>query len=171
MDDYDRANKGEKYYYCRTANPNRDGVAQAVSYLEHGEQSLVCSSGMAAISTTILSLVKAGDHIITSNAIYGETIELFDRIVKKFGVEVTYVDLTDPDTVEQAVQKKTRLINTEIITNPLIRIIDIDAITRIAHKAGALGVVDSTFTTPFAICPLDHGADIVVPINYSDYYF
>ena len=74
MDDYDRANKGEKYYYCRTANPNRDGVAQAVSYLEHGEQSLVCSSGMAAISTTILSLVKAGDHIITSNAIYGETI-------------------------------------------------------------------------------------------------
>lgn len=162
MDDYDRANKGEKYYYCRTANPNRDGVAQAVSYLEHGEQSLVCSSGMAAISTTILSLVKAGDHIITSNAIYGETIELFDRIVKKFGVEVTYVDLTDPDAVEQAVQKNTRLIYTEIITNPLIRIIDIDAITRIAHKAGALVVVDSTFTTPFAICPLDHGADIVV---------
>lgn len=162
MDDYDRANKGEKYYYCRTANPNRDGVAQAVSYLEHGEQSLVCSSGMAAISTTILSLVKAGDHIITSNAIYGETIELFDRIVKKFGVEVTYVDLTDPDAVEQAIRKNTRLIYTEIITNPLIRIIDIDAITRIAHKAGALVVVDSTFTTPFAICPLDHGADIVV---------
>ena len=117
---------------------------------------------MAAISTTILSLVKAGDHIITSNAIYGETIELFDRIVKKFGVEVTYVDLTDPDAVEQAIQKNTRLIYTEIITNPLIRIIDIDAITRIAHKAGALVVVDSTFTTPFAICPLDHGADIVV---------
>lgn len=162
MDDYDRANKGEKYYYCRTVNPNRDGVAQAVSYLEHGEQSLVYSSGMAAISTTILSLVKAGDHIITSNAIYGETIELFDRIVKKFGVEVTYVDLTDPDAVEQAVQKNTRLIYTEIITNPLIRIIDIDAITRIAHKAGALVAVDSTFTTPFAICPLDHGADIVV---------
>ena len=82
MDDYDRANKGEKYYYCRTANPNRDGVAQAVSYLEHGEQSLVCSSGMAAISTAVLSLIKAGDHIITSSAIYGETIELFDRIVK-----------------------------------------------------------------------------------------
>lgn len=105
MDDYDRANKGEKYYYCRTANPNRDGVAQAVSYLEHGEQSLVCSSGMAAISTAVLSLIKAGDHIITSSAIYGETIELFDRIVKKFGVEVTYVDLTDSDAVEQAIQK------------------------------------------------------------------
>lgn len=75
MDDYDRANKGEKYYYCRTANPNRDSIAQAVSYLENGEQSLVCASGMAAIATSVLSLIKAGDHVITSNTIYGETIE------------------------------------------------------------------------------------------------
>ena len=162
MDDYDRANKGEKYYYCRTANPNRDSIAQAVSYLENGEQSLVCASGMAAIATSVLSLIKAGDHVITSNTIYGETIELFDRIVKKFGVSVTYVDLTDAAAIQAAIRPETRLIYTEIITNPLIRIIDIDAITRIAHQSGILVVVDSTFTTPFAIRPLDHGADIVV---------
>jgi len=162
MDDYDRANKGEKYYYCRTANPNRDSVAQAVSYLENGEQSLICSSGMAAISTTILSIIQAGDHIITSNAIYGETIELFDRIVKKFDVSISYVDLTDSTAIAAAIRPETRLIYTEIITNPLIRIIDIDAVVRLAHQSGILVVVDSTFTTPFAIRPLDHGADIVV---------
>lgn len=162
MDDYDNASQGNKYYYCRTANPNRDSVADAVSFLEKGEQSLVCSSGMAAISTTLLSLAKAGDHIITSNAIYGETIELFDRVIKKFGIEVTYVDLTNADEVQQAVQDNTTCIYTEIITNPLIRVIDIDRIVDIAHRAGAMVVVDSTFTTPFAVRPLEHGADIVI---------
>lgn len=162
MDDYDRANKGEKYYYCRTANPNRDGVAEAVTYLENGEQSLICSSGMAAISTTILSLLKSGDHLITSNTIYGETIELLERIVKKLGINITYVDLTDPSSVKAAVQENTRMIYTEVITNPLIRVIDIDSIVAIAHDADALVVVDSTFTTPFAVRPLDHGADIVI---------
>jgi cystathionine gamma-synthase len=162
MDDYDNASQGNKYYYCRTANPNRDNVADAVSFLEQGEQSLVCSSGMAAISTTLLSLAKAGDHIITSNAIYGETIELFERIITKFGMEVTYVDLTNREEVQRAVKDNTKIIYTEIITNPLIRVVDIDSIVDIAHRAGALVVVDSTFTTPFALRPLEHGADIVI---------
>lgn len=162
MDDYDRANKGEKYYYCRTANPNRDGVAQAVSYLENGEQSIICSSGMAAISTTILSLLKTGDHVITSNSIYGETIELFDKIVKKFGIDVTYVDVTDISAVKEAIKSSTKMIYTEIITNPLIRVIDIDAITSLARQQEIFVVVDSTFTTPFGIQPLEHGADIVI---------
>ena len=162
MDDYDNASQGNKYYYCRTANPNRDNVADAVSFLEQGEQSLVCASGMAAISTTLLSLAKAGDHIITSNAIYGETIELFDRIITKFGMEVTYVDLTNREEVQRAVRDNTKIIYTEIITNPLIRVVDIDSIVDIAHRVGALVVVDSTFTTPFALRPLEHGADIVI---------
>lgn len=161
-DDYARANRGEKYYYCRTANPNRDGVAEAVSFLEHGQQTLVCSSGMAAISTTILSLLKAGDHIITSNSIYGETIELFDRIIQKFNIEVSYVDLTDKNSIKSAIRENTRIIYTEIITNSLIRVVDIESIVQIAHGVGALVIVDSTFTTPFAIQPLEYGADIVI---------
>jgi methionine-gamma-lyase len=162
MDDYDFASTGGKYYYCRTANPNRDGVAEAISYLEKGEQSLVCSSGMAAISTAVLSLIKAGDHIVTSRSIYGETIELFENIVKKFNVEVTYTDFTDIDGVRNAIQPNTRLLYTEIIANPLIEVVDIDAVSELAHSAGVLVLVDSTFTTPFAIQPLVHGADIVI---------
>lgn len=162
MDDYDFANKGGKYYYCRTANPNRDSVAAAVSYLEHGEQSIVCSSGMAAISTAVLSLIKAGDHVVASRSIYGETIELFDRIVKKFGISVTYVDFTDIEKVAAAMTSNTVLLYTEIIANPLIEVTDIDSVVGLAHKKGALVLVDSTFTTPFAIRPLEHGADIVI---------
>lgn len=162
MDDYDFASKGGKYYYCRTANPNRDSVAEAVSYLEKGEQSLVCSSGMAAISTAVLSLIKAGDHIVASRSIYGETIELFDNMVKKFNVDVTYVDFTDIGSIRRVMTPNTRLLYTEIIANPLIEVVNIDAVSELAHSAGALVLVDSTFTTPFAIQPLTHGADIVI---------
>lgn len=162
MDDYDFASTGGKYYYCRTANPNRDGVAEAVSYLEKGEQSLVCSSGMAAISTAVLSLIKAGDHIVASRSIYGETIELFDNILKKLNVEVTYSDFTNIDCVRASLKPNTKILYTEIIANPLIEVVDIDALSELAHNIGALVLVDSTFTTPFAIRPLEHGADIVI---------
>jgi len=162
MDDYDFASTGGKYYYCRTANPNRDGVAEAVSYLEKGEQSLVCSSGMAAISTAVLSLIKAGDHIVASRSIYGETIELFDNILKKFDVEVTYSDFTNIDSVRESLKPNTKIFYTEIIANPLIEVVDIDALSELAHSIGALVLVDSTFTTPLAIRPLEHGADIVM---------
>ncbi|MBP2636471.1 MAG: cystathionine gamma-synthase [Firmicutes bacterium] len=162
MDDYDFASTGGKYYYCRTANPNRDGVAEAVSYLEKGEQSLVCSSGMAAISTAVLSLVKAGDHIVASRSIYGETIELFDNILKKLDVDVSYIDFTNIDSVRKSLQPNTKILYTEIIANPLIEVVDIDALSELAHSVGALVLVDSTFTTPLAIRPLEHGADIVM---------
>ncbi|WP_371377282.1 PLP-dependent aspartate aminotransferase family protein [Sporomusa aerivorans] len=162
MDDYDFASAGGKYYYCRTANPNRDGVAEAVSYLERGEQSLVCASGMAAISTAVLSLIKAGDHIVASRSIYGETIELFDNILKKFDVEITYSDFTNIDSVRMALKPNTKIVYTEIIANPLIEVVDIDAVSELAHSIGALVLIDSTFTTPLAIRPLEHGADIVI---------
>lgn len=162
MDDYDVASTGGKYYYSRTANPNRDGVAEAVSYLEKGEQSLVCSSGMAAISTAILSLIKAGDHIVASRSIYGETIELFDNLLQKFGIEVTYSDFTNLDSVRASLKSNTKIVYGEIIANPLIEVVDIDALSELAHSVGALVLVDSTFTTPLAIRPLEHGADIVI---------
>lgn len=162
MDDYDFASTGGKYYYCRTANPNRDAVAEAISYLENGEQSLVFSSGMAAISTSLLSFLQAGDHVLASRALYGETIELFDNLLKKFNVEVSYCDFTDIDSVRAALRPHTKLLYTEIIANPLIEVVDINALTALAHNHGALVFVDSTFTTPFAIRPLDHGADLVI---------
>ena len=160
--DYDFANGGGKYFYNRTANPNRDGISQVISYLEGGEQTIVCSSGMAAISTVLLSLLKRNDHILFSRAIYGETIELAAGMLEKFGIAVSYADFTDLNEVENAVRSNTKIIYTEVIANPLTYIVDIEKVSLIAKKNGILTVVDSTFTTPFAIKPLKCGADIVV---------
>ncbi len=162
LDDYDFANNGGKYFYNRTSAPNRDMLAGVITHMEKGGASLVTSSGMAAISTTLLSLLKAGDRILCSNAVYGETIELLDEILPKFGITTDYVDFMDIEKVRAAVRPETKLFYTEIISNPLINVVDIDAVTTLAKECGALTVVDSTFTTPFAIRPLEHGADIVV---------
>ena len=140
MDDYVFADKGGRYYYNRSANPNRDELGAAVSFLEKGEKTLICSSGMAAISTVLLSLLKNGDHIVMNKAIYGETVELAEWVLPGFGIDVY----------------------TEIIANPLTLVTDLDAIATIAREHGILTVVDSTFTTPFVYRPLEHGADIVL---------
>ncbi|MDY3052849.1 MAG: aminotransferase class I/II-fold pyridoxal phosphate-dependent enzyme [Ndongobacter sp.] len=161
-DDYDFANAGGRYFYNRTAAPNRDMLADAVSFMESGEASIITSSGMAAISTTLLSLLSQGDHILASKSIYGETIELMNRLLPRMGIVTDYADFTEPDDVRAHITPQTRLLYTEIISNPLIRITDIDAISAIAGEIGALTVVDNTFSTPFAIRPLEHGADIVI---------
>lgn len=162
MDDYDFANGGGKYFYNRTAAPNRDMLADTVSYMEGGEDSIITSSGMAAISTVLLSLLSCGDRVLCSDAVYGETIELMNNMLTRFGIAVDYADFTDIESVRSAVRPETKMLYTEIISNPLIRVIDIDAVTEIARENGAMTVVDSTFTTPFAIKPLEHGADIVI---------
>lgn len=161
-DDYDFANAGGRYFYNRTAAPNRDMLADAVSFMEGGEASIITSSGMAAISTTLLSLLRQGDHILASKSIYGETIELMNRLLPRMGIVTDYADFTEPDDVRTHITPQTKLLYTEIISNPLIRITDIDAISAIAKEIGALTVVDNTFSTPFAIRPLEHGADIVI---------
>lgn len=161
-DDYDRANRGEKYFYNRTANPNRDCLGEIISYLEYGENTIICSSGMAAISTTLIGLLKAGGHIIVNRSIYGETIELLNCVLYNYGVEVDYVDLTDLSELERAFKPNTVLIYTEIIANPLTAVVDIEKVAKLAKEHGALTVVDSTFTTPCVIRPLEFGADIVI---------
>lgn len=162
MDDYDFANSGGKYFYNRTAAPNRDMLAETVAYMENGEAGIITSSGMAAISTTLLSMLKKGDRILASGAVYGETIELFNNMLANFGIHTDYADFTDIEAVRKAVRPETKIFYTEIISNPLINVVDIDAVTALARGNGAMTVVDSTFTTPFAIRPLDHGADIVI---------
>lgn len=163
LDEYEDVNSGKGgYLYNRTANPNRDGLAQVVSYLEKGEQSIICSSGMAAISTALLAFLKAGDHLVASKAIYGETIELFENLLAKFGVQITLVDFTDLDAIRAAIGPETKVLYTEVIANPLITVVDLDAIAQISKEAGTLLMVDNTFSTPFVIRPLEHGADLVI---------
>jgi len=162
MDDYDFADAGGKYYYNRTKAPNRDMLAEAVSFLEGGEETLITSSGMAAISTTLFSLLKSGDHIVTTRSIYGETIALMDEMLTGFGITTDYADFSDLEDVKAHITPDTKVLYTEIVSNPLIQVVDIDALCALAKEHGILVVVDNTFTTPLAIRPLEHGADVVV---------
>jgi cystathionine gamma-synthase len=154
--------KDEGYTYIRTNNPNRDLLANAVSWLEGGEKSLIFSSGMGAITTTLITILNSGDHVICNSYIYGETFDVFSKLLSRFGVETDFVDLGDIDAVNAAIKPSTKLIYTEVLSNPVIELTDIAAMADIAHAHNALLMVDNTFTTPLAIKPIELGADIVI---------
>lgn len=149
------------YTYNRIRNPNRNALAELVSYLEGGEASMICSSGMGAITTTLLSLADAGDHILANSNLYGETLEILD-VIKRYGIESTCVDFNDVNAVRKAVQANTKIIYTEVISNPTMAVVDVEAVARIAHDCGAKLVVDNTFTTSTVIKPIDFGADVTI---------
>jgi cystathionine gamma-lyase len=153
--------KEGKYVYSRTANPTRTALEECLASLEEGRGGLAFSSGLAATATILLSLQK-GDHVIAGDDIYGGTYRLFDQILRKYGLQFTYVNPEDPDNVAKAVRKNTRLIWIETPTNPLMRIVDIRQISKISKNARALLVVDNTFMSPYLQNPIKHGADIVV---------
>jgi cystathionine gamma-lyase len=149
------------FEYSRTDNPTRAVAEQVVASLEGGRYGLGFASGMAAEST-VMHVLKAGDHVIAGDDLYGGTGRLFSRVFEKFGLEFTYVDPSDPNRVEAAMRAETRLVWLESPTNPLLRIIDIRAVSEIAHRANAMVVVDNTFASPFFQQPLSLGADLVI---------
>ena len=153
--------KEGKYVYSRTANPTRTALEECLASLEEGRHGLAFSSGLAATTTILLSLQK-GDHVIAGDDIYGGTYRLFDQVLRKYGLQFTYVNPENPESVEKAIRKNTRLIWIETPTNPLMRIVDIRKISKISKKAHALLVVDNTFMSPYLQNPLQLGADIVV---------
>jgi cystathionine gamma-lyase len=153
--------KEGKYVYSRTANPTRTALEECLASLEEGRHGLAFSSGLAATTTILLSLQK-GDHVIAGDDIYGGTYRLFDQVLRKYGLQFTYVNPENPESVEKAIRKNTRLIWIETPTNPLMRIVDIRRISKISKKAHALLVVDNTFMSPYLQNPLQLGADIVV---------
>lgn len=154
------AQKG--FCYNRSRNPNRSTLIDLMTYLEHGEDSVCCSSGMGAISTALIALSKAGDHILANKVLYGESTEVFTDILSKYGVETTFVDFTDEVAVCAAVRENTVVLYTETVTNPVIEVPDLKVISEIAHAHGAKLVVDNTFMTGALVRPLDLGADLVV---------
>lgn len=150
-----------KYVYSRTGNPTRDALERNLAALEGGRFGLAFSSGMAA-TTTVLMLLRKGDHVIAGDDVYGGTYRLFEQVLRNYGLQFSYVDARDPEKVEKAVRKNTRMVWVETPTNPLMKIIDIRAMAKIARKAKAMLVVDNTFMSPYFQNPLQHGADIVV---------
>ena len=150
------------FCYNRNRNPNRTALIELMNYVEGGEDSIGCSSGMAAISCAVIAHTKAGDHILSDKTLYGETIEIFTNILGKYGVETTFVDFTDLEEVKANIKPNTVMLYTETVSNPLIGVPNLKAVAEIAHKNNALLIVDNTFMTGALVKPLKLGADLVV---------
>ncbi len=148
--------------YSRFTNPTVDVFQQRLALMEKGERCLAFSSGMAAIMAIGMGLLKAGDHIVSSRSVFGNTILMFENYFGKFGVGTDFVTLTDLNAWEAAIKPNTRFLFVETPSNPLIEIADIQALAEIAHRHGCLLVVDNVFCTPILQQPLLLGADIVV---------
>lgn len=153
--------KHKGYEYSRTGNPTRAALEALIAELEGGARGLAFASGLAALST-ILLLFEAGDHLIIGDDVYGGTFRLQDKVFRRFGLEATYVDTSDPERVEAAIRPGvTKALLIETPTNPLLKITDLAAMGQIARQQGLLFVVDNTFMTPYWQRPLEHGADVV----------
>src|SRR5882762_4494587 len=150
------------YEYSRTANPTRDALQASVANLEGGAAGFAFASGMAATST-VLELLDSGSHIIAMHDLYGGSYRVLENVRKRSaGPELSFVDLTNPASLEAAIRPNTRLVWVETPTNPLLKLVDLSAVAAIARKRGLLSVCDNTFATPFIQRPLEHGFDIVV---------
>ncbi|MDC7704365.1 O-succinylhomoserine sulfhydrylase [Vogesella indigofera] len=152
----------EGYTYSRFTNPTVSAFQQRLAAMEGGERAIATASGMAAIQATMLTLLKAGDHVVSSQSLFGSTINLFNGILGKFNIETSYVDASDPEAWRAAVKPNTKLFFLETPSNPLTELADIAAVADIAHEAGALLVVDNCFCSPALQQPLQLGADLVV---------
>ena len=155
--------KHRGYEYSRVSNPTRTALEENLASLEGGTSAHVFSSGMAAIAA-LVAMLKTGDHVICGSNVYGGTPRLFDRIIAHYGIAFTYVDTTDLEQLERAIQPNTRLVHIETPTNPMMQITDIRAVADICHAGGRKIdlSVDNTFMSPYLQQPLDFGADLVM---------
>ena len=149
------------FEYSRTGNPTRNALEECLAALEDARHCLAFSSGLGA-ETTLMLLLNPGDHVVYMEDVYGGTFRLFDKVLKRFGMTFTAVDASDVDQVEAAMTDKTRMVWLESPTNPLLRVVDIDAVSEVTHSRGAMVCVDNTFATPYLQQPLHLGADVVV---------
>jgi methionine-gamma-lyase len=158
------AGEEEGYIYTRIVpnTPTHAAFVKKIAALEGGETGQSFSSGMAAITAVVLSQLKQGDHLLSTDVIYGCTYELFSTILTKFGIEVSFVDTSDPENVKNSVRNNTKMIFLETPANPTMTVCDIKELCEMARGIGALCVVDSTFATPCFQRPLELGADVVV---------
>ncbi|MDN3669733.1 cystathionine gamma-synthase [Echinicola jeungdonensis] len=149
------------YEYSRTHNPTRNALQNSLAALENGKHGLCFSSGMAAIDA-ILKLFQPGDEVISTNDLYGGTYRLFTKVFDKFGIKFHFVSMENPESIEKYITDKTKMIWAESPTNPMMNIIDIKGLAKIAQKHNVLLGVDNTFATPYLQTPMDLGADLVM---------
>jgi len=150
------------YVYQRDGHPAADQLAEKLRRLHGAEAAMVTSCGMSALAAVVLSQLLPGDSIVASRHLYGRSLDLLSGEADRLGVETTTVDTTDLDATAAAINQRTRLLVVETISNPLLRVADIQAVAEIAHNAGVRLLVDNTFASPVVCRPLEHGADLVV---------
>ena len=151
------------YIYTRLGNPTTTVLEDKIAALEEGEAAVATSSGMGAISSTLWTVLKAGDHIVTDKTLYGCTFALMCHGLTRFGIDVTFVDTSNLDEVKNAMKENTRVVYLETPANPNLKIVDLEALSKLAHaNPNTLVIVDNTFATPYMQKPLKLGADIVV---------
>ncbi|MDK3018284.1 trans-sulfuration enzyme family protein [Pseudodonghicola flavimaris] len=150
------------YTYAREGHPNADVVSQRLDAMEGGQGGLLTGSGMAAVSAVLLGLVKAGDHVIGGNQLYGRSMRMMAEDLPRLGVATTLADPCDAADMAAAIRPETRLMLIEVVSNPTLRVADLEGIAALCKAHGILLVIDNTFTTPKAIRPFDYGADIVL---------
>lgn len=152
----------EGHFYSRISNPTTALLENRIASLEGAEAGLALASGMGAISATLWTLLSPGDELLIDKTLYGCTFSFMSHGLARFGITITPVDMTEPSNVAQAISSKTRVVYFETPANPNMRLVDIAAVSQIAHKAGAVVIVDNTYATPYLTRPIEHGADIVV---------
>ncbi|MBF9033598.1 aminotransferase class I/II-fold pyridoxal phosphate-dependent enzyme [Rhodobacterales bacterium HKCCE2091] len=157
---YDGREQG--YTYAREGHPNADLLAGKVDMLEGGQGGIITGSGMAAVTAVLMGLLSAGDHVLGGDQLYGRSLRLMHQDLNRFGIATSVADACDAAAFEAAIRPETKLILLEVVSNPTLRIADVEAIAALAKARGILLAVDNTFTTPRSFRPIDHGADIVI---------
>ena len=158
---FDQNRQKEKFEYSRTANPTRLALERNLAALEEGKHALAFASGLAA-ETTLMTVLKAGDHVVCMDDVYGGTYRLFTQVFANYGLRFSFVDARDLTAVRKAITKSTKMLWLETPSNPLMKIVDLKAAAEIAREAGILSVVDNTFASPYLQHPLRFGIDVVV---------
>ena len=150
------------YIYTRLANPTIQALETTLATLEKGAAAFCTASGMAAVTTVLLAMLNQGDHLVGTDGMYGPSRMVVEKHFSRFGVNFSFVDTTDLQQVENALEERTRLIFVETPANPTMKLTDLEAVSRMAHSHGAYLMVDNTFASPYLQQPLELGADIVV---------
>jgi cystathionine beta-lyase/cystathionine gamma-synthase len=153
--------KTRGYDYSRSANPTRKVLEDTIARLEGGKAGFAFATGMAA-ETTVIHLLKSGDHVISTDDVYGGTYRLFENVMKDLGLEFTFVRMSNRDVIEKAIKPNTKMLWLETPSNPLLNITDLEMVVDVARKYKLLSVIDNTFATPYFLRPIDYGIDIVV---------
>ena len=156
------ADEKDAFIYSRYTNPNTNEFANKMALLEGGEAGVVLASGMAAIFTTFMALLKSGDHVVSCSSVFGATHTIFSKYFPKWNIDYSYFDANTPEDLEKLIKPNTRFIYLETPTNPAIEIIDLELVGKIAKKHNVVFIVDNCFATPYLQTPIKYGADIII---------